>query len=72
MEILIDNNNNINNNKQIVNKESKVCVIIDIAIPCDIRVCEKETEKVEKYKDLRRNIAKIWKMKELKVVIGAL
>ena len=26
MEILIDNNNNINNNKQIVNKESKVCV----------------------------------------------
>ena len=59
----------------LVNKESKVCAIIDVAIPGDIRVCEKETEKVEKYQDLRREIAKIWKMKEVKVipiVIGAL
>ena len=52
----------------LVNKESKVCAIIDVAIPGDIRVCEKETEKVEKYQDLKREIVKIWKMKEVKVI----
>ena len=51
-----------------VDKENKVCAITDVAIPGDIRVSEKETEKVEKYQDLRREIAKIWKIKEEKVV----
>ena len=59
----------------LVDKENKVCTIIDVAVPGDIRVGEKETEKVEKYQDLKREIAKIWKMKEVKVVpivVGAL
>ena len=33
----------------IVEKKEKVCKIIDIAIPGDSRVAEKEREKVEKY-----------------------
>ena len=32
----------------IVEKEAEVCKIIDIAIPGDSRVAEKEREKVEK------------------------
>ena len=38
----------------IVEKEEKVCKIIDIAIPENSRVAEKEREKVEKYQDLKR------------------
>ena len=32
-------------------KENKVCAIIDVAIPDNIRVGEKKKEKVEKYQD---------------------
>ena len=59
----------------IVEKEEKVCKIIDIAIPGDSRVAEKEREKVEKYLDLKREIARIWFMKKVRVipvVVGAL
>ena len=35
---------------------NKVCTIIDVAIPGDKRVSKKETEKVEKYQDLRWEI----------------
>ena len=31
-----------------VNKNERSCAIIDIAIPRDIRVCEKEEEKIER------------------------
>ena len=39
----------------VVNKNEVSCAIIDIAIPGDIRVCEKEKEKIEKYQELKRN-----------------
>ena len=48
---------------------------IDIAVPADARVVEKEKEKVEKYQDLRRERARLWKLKRVEVVlvvIGAL
>ena len=38
----------------LVNKNEKSCAIIDIAIPGDIRVSEKEQKKIEKYQELKR------------------
>ena len=49
--------------------------IIDIAIPGDAQVKDKELEKVEKYQLLREEIRKLWKLKKVTVlpgVIGAL
>ena len=50
-------------------------MIIDIVVPADVRVGEKEKEKLEKYKDLKREIGRFWKLKMVEVllvVIGAL
>ena len=50
-------------------------IIIDIAVPADASVMGKEKEKVEKYQDLRKEIARLWKLKRVEVVpvvIGAL
>ena len=55
-------------------KERKV-VIIDVAIPGDDRVKDKELEKLEKYELLKNEIAKVWCMQKVfvvPVVIGAL
>ena len=52
-----------------------MCKIIDIAVPRDSRVSEKEREKVEKFHDLKREIARIWSMRNVEVitvVVGAL
>ena len=56
------------------NKERKG-IIIDIAVPADVRVGEKEREKVGKCQDLKREIRRLWKLKMVEVVpvvIGAL
>ena len=42
----------------VVEKESNKAIIVDIASPWDHRVYEKESEKVEKYQDLKREIRK--------------
>ena len=50
-------------------------MIIDIVVPADVRVGEKEKEKLEKYKDLKRETGRFWKLKMVEVllvVIGAL
>ena len=57
------------------NKSKRECITIDIAYPFDNRIVEKEDEKVEKYQDLKYEIKKIWKFKEVTIVpivIGAL
>ena len=44
-------------------------------MPADVRVGEKEREEVEKYQDLKTEIARLWKLKMVEfvpVVIGAL
>ena len=41
-----------------VEKESNKAIIVDIASPWDHRVYEKESEKVEKYQDLKRETRK--------------
>ena len=56
-------------------KKQREVVIIDVAIPGDDRVKDKELEKVEKYQLLKDEIAKVWQMRKVivvPVVIGAL
>ena len=40
----------------IVNKMEKTTIIIDVAIPGDKRIIDKEKEKIEKYQNLKREI----------------
>ena len=54
---------------------NKEVTIIDIAVPGDSRVKEKELEKMEKYQYLREEIGHVWQMRNatvVPVVIGAL
>ena len=59
----------------VVNKNERSCVITDIAIPGDIRVHEKEKEKIERHQELNRKIKRMWNIKSIKVtptVVGVL
>lgn len=58
----------------LVNKETKECVVIDIAVPGDVRVDRKEDEKIEKYRDLCRELGRLWGVRcsVVPVVVGAL
>ena len=71
--------NNSNNRRPgivIINKEDKNCFIVDIAIPGDSRLNEKEGEKIGKYQDLQREIMRMWNLKSAQVIpiiiVGAL
>ena len=58
-----------------VDKQAREAKIIDIAIPADARVTDKELEKIEKYQLLREEIGKMWRLKkvtDVPVVIEAL
>ena len=59
----------------LVNKKATSCVIIDVAIPGDCRISEKEIRKIEKYQNLKRELKRLWSLKKaevLPVVVGAL
>ena len=59
------------NNKR---KREKKC-IVDTAIPGDIRIHEKEFEKIEKYQGLNWTIKRMWGIQDtdvVPVVVGAL
>ena len=59
----------------VVNKNKSSCTIIDIAMPGEIRVREKEQEKIERYLELKRKIKRIWDIRSIKiipVVVGTL
>ena len=58
----------------ILNKNEQNCLIVDVAVPDDVNVLKKETEKRLKYKDLQIEISRMWnvKTKLLAVVVGAL
>ena len=59
----------------LIDKKERKRITIDIAIPADVRVGEKEREKMETYQDLKREIGRLWKLKMVEVVpvvIGAL
>ena len=52
----------------LVDKKAKSCVIIDVAIPGDCRIREKEIEKTEKYQNLKRELKRLWSLKKTEVV----
>ena len=59
----------------VVDKCKREVRIVDIAIPGDSRVCEKEIEKLHKYKPLKDKVARLWNMRKVAVipiVVGAL
>ena len=59
----------------LIDKKERKGIIIDIAVPADVRVGEKERKKVENYRDLKREIGRLWRLKIVEVVpvvIGAL
>ena len=61
--------------RSVIDKKERKGIIIDIAVPADVRVGEKEREKVGKYQNLKREIGRLWKLKMVEVVpvvIGAL
>jgi hypothetical protein len=57
----------------IKNKKEKTCTLIDVAIPADRNVMQKEREKKLKYKSLGIEIQRMWNLKctILPVIIGA-
>ena len=58
-----------------IDKKEREVVIIDVAIPGDDRVKDKELNKLEKYQLLKDEIAKVWRMRKVivrPVVLGAL
>ena len=59
----------------LVDKKNKEVKIIDIAVPGDSRLKEKELEKIEKYQISRDEVGHVWQMNKVSVipvVIGAL
>ena len=52
----------------LVDKKAKSCVIIDIAVPGNCRIREKEIEKVEKYQNLKRELKRLWSPKKVEAV----
>jgi Uma2 family endonuclease len=47
----------------IKNKKEKPCLLIDVAIPSDKNVIQKEAEKKLRYKNLSIEIQRIWNLK---------
>jgi len=59
----------------VVDKKMRACIIVDVAVPGDCRVHDKEKEKVEKYQELKREIKRLWSLRKVQVVpivVGAL
>ena len=59
----------------VVDKVKKETMIIDVAIPGDTIVFDKEREKIEKYSLLKDEIARLWQIKKvvvIPIVVGVL
>ena len=59
----------------IVSKIEKTSIIIDVAVPRDKRIIDKEKEEIKKYQYLKREIQKLWNLKKndmIPVVLGFL
>ena len=54
-------------------KDSKRCLIIDVAIPSDYNIQKKATEKMSKYVDLQIECQRMWnkKVEVIPIIIGA-
>ncbi|EFA13373.1 hypothetical protein TcasGA2_TC001390 [Tribolium castaneum] len=53
-------------------KKHNLCQLIDVAIPSDYNVIQKEAEKMNKYKDLAIEVSRMWKIKikTIPIIIG--
>ena len=59
----------------VIDKKEQKGIIIDIAVSADVGVEGKEKEQVEKYQNLKKEIRKLWKLRNIETVpvaIGAL
>ena len=52
----------------VVDKVKKEAMVMDVAIPGDTKVCDKEREKIEKYSLLKDEIARLSRMKKVVVI----
>ena len=52
----------------VVNKNERSCAMIDIAIPGDIKVSEKEKVEIERYQEQKREIKKMLNIRSIKVI----
>ena len=52
----------------LVEKKTKSCVIMDVSIPGDCSIREKEIEKIEKYQNLKRKLKRLCSLKKVEVV----
>jgi hypothetical protein len=59
--------------RAVVKNKDKTCLLIDVTIPSDKNVIQKEDEKILKYKNLSIEIQRMWNMKccVIPVIIGA-
>jgi len=58
----------------VIDKQTKIAQIIDVAVPADNNVSMKEKEKIEKYKDLCVELLSLWRVhcKVIPLIIGGL
>ena len=59
----------------VLDKHKREVKIIDVAMPGDVRVREKELEKIDKYKPLKDEIARLWEMQKVTIIpvaVGAM
>ena len=52
----------------VIDKKEQKGMIIGVAVLADVRVEKKEKEKVEKYQDLKKEIRRLWKLRNVKIV----
>ena len=53
----------------IINKIKRTCKSVDFAVPDDLKIKLKESEKNDKYLDLARELKKLWNMKVAIIII---
>ena len=51
----------------LVDKKVNSCIIIDVAIPGDCRIREKEIKKIEKSQNLKKELKRFWFLKKVEV-----
>ena len=53
----------------VIDKKEQKGIITDIAVPADVRLEEKEKEKVEKYQNLKKDTRRLWKLRNVEIVL---
>ena len=52
----------------VLEKKERVCYIIDVACPFNMRVLEKEQEKIDHCQDLKIEVQKIWSCRRVSII----